>query len=160
MDLDKMLLATIDLARSLKIPVSDKINSHIYINTRRKTILGTCERQKNGEFRIVISLFVISGSEDEIKNVIAHEILHTCPKCANHGKQWKTYADRLGKAIGQKIERTGNCGGAESVKQKAPYVLICQECGKEFYRFRKSRLVSKPESYRCACGGEICLINS
>lgn len=160
MDLDKMLAETIDLARSAKIPVSKKIDRHIYINTRRKTILGTCERQKNGEFRIVISSFVISSGEDEVRNVIAHEILHTCYKCANHGKLWKAYADRLGRAMGQKIERTGSCSEAESIKQNAPYILVCQNCGREFYRFRKSRLVTCPEKYRCVCGGKICLINS
>lgn len=155
LELDKILAETIETACSIGIPVSKRIIPHVYINKRRKTILGTCEKQKNGEYKIVVSAFVLDGGEAAVRNVIAHEVLHTCKNCANHGDIWKGYAKRLGKAIGQEIKRTGESETAEDMRKNAPYVLICKKCGREFYRMKRSSLVKYPEKYRCTCGGKI-----
>lgn len=154
-ELDAILAETIKTAESIGIPLSKKIIPCIYINTRRKTILGTCERQKSGEYKIVVSAFVADGGGDGVRNVIAHEVLHTCKGCSNHGMLWKRYAELLGKAIGQEIKRTGESEAAENMRKNAPYVLRCNKCGREFYRMRRSKLVEHPERYRCVCGGKL-----
>lgn len=38
--------------------------------------------------------------------VLAHEILHTCRGCANHGLRWKDYAQRMNELYGYGVERT------------------------------------------------------
>lgn len=153
--LDDILSETIATAKAAGIPVSDRILPNVVINKRRKTILGTCERQKSGEYKIVISSIAVEAGEKEIRNVIAHEILHTCKGCGNHGALWKSYAERLGGIIGQEIKRTGKTENAEELRKKAPYVLICERCGRQFHRFKRSKLVNYPEKYRCTCGGRI-----
>ena len=40
---------------------------------------------------------------------LAHEVLHTCPGCRNHGALWKEYAARMNGAYGYAISRTGTC---------------------------------------------------
>lgn len=152
--LNKILDETVKKARELNIPVSDRIIPNVYINGRRKTILGTCERQKNGQYKIVISAFVLDGGEYEIRNVIAHEVLHTCRNCSNHGYFWKIYAKRLGQAIGQEIKREGRSVKADELRRNAPYEIVCKDCGKQLRRYRKSALIKHPERYRCICGGE------
>lgn len=154
-NLDRILSETICLARSLKIPVSDRIIPMVFVNTRRKTILGTCERQANGEYKIVISAFVLRESDDAVKNVIAHEVLHTCKGCSNHGSIWQKYAKIMGEAMGQEIKRTGKSPQTDKLKEEARFVLVCESCGKEIYRLKQSRLVQHPERYRCVCGGKI-----
>ena len=61
--LDDILRETIKTAKAAGIPVSDKILPNVIINTRRRTILGTCEKQKNGEFKIVISSIAVEAGE-------------------------------------------------------------------------------------------------
>ncbi|WP_255882869.1 MULTISPECIES: SprT-like domain-containing protein [unclassified Ruminococcus] len=153
--LDNILSETIRTAKAAGIPVSDRIIPNVAVNTRRKTILGTCEKQKNGYYKIVVSLIAIEAGEKEIRNVIAHEVLHTCKGCSNHGELWKSYAERLGGIIGQEIKRTGKPENAEKIRKSAPYVLICTKCGREFHRFKRSNLVNHPEYYKCTCGGKI-----
>ena len=152
--LDAILKRTVKLARSLNIPVSDRIIPHVFINSRRRTILGTCEKQKSGEYKIVLSEFVLSD-EAGVKNVIAHEVLHTCDGCSNHGSLWSAYAKLLGNATGQQIKRTGKSERADEMRLNAPYTLVCRKCGREFHRYKRSALVKRPERYRCTCGGRI-----
>lgn len=158
MELNKILLELIGMAKSIKIPVSDRIIPHVFLNSRRKTILGSCERIKSGEYKIILSSVVLEGGEDEVRAVIAHEILHSCRGCANHGKLWQKYAARLGEMIGCEIKRTALSESAEKLREAAPYILRCQSCGQEIRRFRKSAVVKHPERYRCACGGKLILL--
>lgn len=153
--LDDILCETVKIAKSAGIPVSDKILPKVIINTRRRTILGTCEKQKDGRFKIVISSIAVEAGEKEIRNVIAHEVLHTCKGCGNHGELWKNYAKRLGNIIGQEIKRTGEPENARAIRENAPYVLVCERCGRQFHRFKRSKLVMHPERYKCTCGGKI-----
>lgn len=158
MELDKILLELIALAKSIKIPVSDRIIPHVFLNSRRKTILGSCERIKSGEYKIILSSVVLEGGEDEVRAVIAHEILHSCRGCVNHGKLWRKYAAKLGAELGCEIKRTTLSESAQRLREAAPYILRCQSCGREIHRFRKSAVVKHPERYRCACGGKLTLL--
>ena len=85
---------------------------------------------------------------------LAHEVLHTCPGCRNHGALWKEYAARMNGAYGYAISRTGT-REALGVADVRPvrYRLVCERCGQEFCRSRRSPLVDHPERYRCRCGG-------
>ena len=71
---------------------------------------------------------------------LAHEVLHTCPGCRNHGALWKEYAARMNGAYGYAISRTGTCE-ALGVADVRPvrYRLVCERCGQEFCRSRRPR---------------------
>lgn len=147
-------------AKALGIPVSEKVDPIVRINYRAKARFGICRETRKG-FQIEISGFVAEGPEQAILQVIAHEILHTCPGCRNHGARWKCWAEKMNKAWGYRIRSVSTADelGLEqdsfSKHRTALYCLECAACGAIFERYRKSRLVREPGRYRCRCGGAL-----
>lgn len=146
--------------KSIGIPISVDI-SEIYVNNRTKKRLGACkiekETGKKPIYRIEISYVVLDCPEDEICSIIAHECLHTCPGCFNHGKKWKQYGEKVSQALGYKISRTINPEelGIETLpnEEKVKYIVICDNCGQTYERKRMCPLVKEPSRYRCGkCG--------
>lgn len=133
-------------------------------NRRAKKRLGCCkvvkERGRTG-FVIEVSSIMERCSDEVLKDVIFHELLHTCPGCLNHGQKWKSLADRINRACGSHIrvradssQIPGLPGEAEEPQYK--YEIECAACGIRFYRMRRSRVVDHPEYYRCSrCGGRL-----
>ena len=156
--LNKMLAEVIAQARALKIPVSENILPDVSVNSRAKSRFGCCKRLPEGGFLIELSLHTVSAKEKEIKQVLAHEILHSCYGCLNHGKRWKSYAEKMNSTFGYAIKRTDSRErmGIEEQQEPAPrYELICKSCGAKITRSRKSRLITETWRYRCRCGGKL-----
>ena len=153
--LDALLAKVIAQARQAGIPVSPAIDPKVRVNRRARTRFGCCI-QKNGRFYIELASQLLSAREQAVCQVLAHEILHTCRGCANHGARWKSYAARMNEAYGYAIARTDTCEklGVEDTVQTR-YLVVCTRCGAQFRRSRKSRLVEHPERYRCRCGGRL-----
>lgn len=128
----------------------------IKVNTRAKKRLGCCKKVSLNlipGFQLEISSRLLDSGERQLKEVIIHEILHTCKGCFNHGKRWKAYAVLVNKAYGYHVSRTADCEGLE---QAYRYEIICENCGNVFLRMRKSKVVRKPENYRCGkCKGSL-----
>lgn len=103
-----------------------------------------------------------------LKNTLIHEILHTCEGCHNHGKLWKSYADKMNALYGYHISRLANqeeitaCMEAGTYKPKprraqepTRYIIECMGCGQTIKRSRESDFVRFPSMYRCGiCGGD------
>lgn len=134
-------------------------------NRRAKKRLGCCrtvrEAGRNG-FVIEVSSAMRDCPDDILKNVIFHELLHTCEGCMNHGQKWKLLADLINRTYGHNIQVRADAGqvpglAGEAEGQKAyRYEIRCGKCGAVFYRIRRSRVVEHPENYRCsACGGRL-----
>lgn len=134
----------------LKIPYKDV---PVIINTRAKSRHGCCKKKGN-EMHIEISSFVLSYPVQELRNTIAHEMIHTCYNCFNHGKTFKKYAEKLN-SLGYNVTTTYK-GELKTPAEKHPnYLLICQGCGEKIYRTKKSRIILYPEQYRCKkCKGK------
>ena len=96
-DLNKNLIQIISQAQAQGIPVPDNIFPEVNVNPRPKKRFGCC-RRKDGMFIIEISEFILVCSDDAIRNVMAHEVLHTCDGCYDHGIKWKEYAGRMNRA--------------------------------------------------------------
>lgn len=125
----------------------------IVINSRAKRRHGCCKK-KDGKFIIEISEFVLDYPVDEIKNVVAHEIIHTCYGCFNHQKRFKAYGEKL-KALGYKVTTTYKGEEKTPAELDARYMAVCQGCGEVIYRIRRSPLITHPQKYRCAkCRGK------
>ena len=154
-DCDALLKRVLWEAAELKIPVSGKISPHVKINGRAASRFGCC-KYKEGSFCIEVARRVAEGPEESCRAVLAHEILHTCYGCRNHGQRWREYARRMGEAYGYVICRTST-NEELGVGEERPYkyVLQCKSCGAKFRRFRASSLTRFPERYRCKCGGKI-----
>ena len=154
-DIDALLARVIGQARALRIPVSAEISPNVILNSRATGRFGCCVR-KNGRFTIELSSRMLGAEEKAVMQTLAHEVLHTCWGCSNHGTRWKGYAARMNAAYGYEIARTDSCErlGVPDTK-KVRYVLVCTRCGSQITRSRRSPLVDHPERYRCRCGGRL-----
>ena len=155
-ELNQILKNTISQVRSLGLPVGN-IKSGIKI-TRTTKEFGRCELEQN-MFTICISKYYKDNDLAEVKEVIAHEVLHTVNGCFNHGVQWKAAAAMMNKAFGYNIQRTGKLVMANLTEEEEAkfykYVIKCSECGNLTYRQRKSKLVTETHHYKCKCGGQL-----
>lgn len=154
-DCDRLLKLVIDQARGIGIPVSERIDPHVRINTRAVARFGCCKYQ-GGKPVIEVAGRIAEGPEESCRETLAHEVLHTCWGCRNHGERWKGYAQRMNRAYGYHISRTST-DREMGVEADRPYkyLLRCESCGAEFRRFRASPLTRHPERYRCGCGGRL-----
>ena len=145
------------------IPISRSIHSEIQINKRAKSRFAACRKEKGlSGIRFTIEVGeAILQLEDvwNIKNILAHELLHTCPGCYNHGAKWKAYASIMNQTYGYDIRTTSTyerLGLKEPEKKKnIKYVVICQKCGARIFRQKKSKLITHTGQYRCRCGGRL-----
>ncbi len=145
-----------------RIPISSKINQEVVINKRAKKRFAACKKEPFGspyEFKIEVGEMLLETDPTIVKNILAHEVIHTCPGCYNHGKLWKQYAAIMNQLYGYHITTTATY---EQIGLKAPekqrrirYVITCKRCGAVFYRQRKSKLVLHTNQYRCKCGGKL-----
>ena len=155
-EIDNLLARVIAQARAVRIPVSDRICPQVRLNRRAKTRFGCCVRQ-SGAYIIELSARLAGeGSEDAVLQVLAHEVLHTCYGCSNHGKRWKGYAAKMNAAYGYHISRTDKFEdlGLED-DRPVRYWVVCARCARRIPRMKRSPLVDHPERYRCRCGGTL-----
>lgn len=155
MDTDKLLALAIGQAGALGIPISTNIHPHVALNTRAVGRFGCCSRRGNTDY-IELSARLPAAGERAVLETLAHEILHTCRGCRNHGARWQGYAAKMNAAYGYHISRTGSWE-AMGLPNPRPvrYLLACTRCGVEIGRVRASSLVQHPERYRCRCGGAL-----
>ncbi len=154
-NLDHLLAQVIAQARSMAIPVSRCIDPHVVVNTRARTRFGCC-RSRLGRHTIEVSSILLGADEQAVRQVLAHEILHTCPGCANHGAKWQHWAALMSRQFGYDIHRTDS-HAAFGLEDTRPvrYVVVCRQCGSRINRMKRSSLVAHPERYRCKCGGSL-----
>ncbi len=154
-DFDALLRRVTAEALRIGIPVSRRIRPRVKVNTRASGRFGLCRRTADG-FEIELTGRLLEAEERACLQTLAHEVLHTCPGCQDHGPRWKGYAERMRLQYGYDIRRTDTC---ESLgvpdTRKARWAVRCAACGKAFTRQRRSALVAHPERYRCRCGGRL-----
>jgi len=155
-EIDNILSIVVKQAKDIGIPVSDKIAPHVVINSRAKTRFGSCKKVGSG-YEIEISASLAPASNFARRQVIAHEVLHTCHGCRNHRTWWRLYAGKMNQAYGYNISRTDTYEslGIGGNRPKPNYIIVCMSCGNETGRIRESKLVKHPEWFRCRCGGKL-----
>ncbi len=157
-DFDKLLADVQREARQLNIPISRHINPHVQINTRAKTRFGRCSF-KGQEYQIELSSRLLDAPERSCRQTIAHELIHTCPDCMNHGNRFRYYAEKMNQKYGYHISRANSPEemGVEDNRKDARYIVECRQCGKQILRTRRSALTDHPSRYQCTCGGSLFL---
>lgn len=148
-----------------KVYVNNSGTSSIHNRNRRRKKGGEAYSSKPvypvqlHYFQIEICEAVLGADEQELKNVLAHEVLHTCYGCYNHGKRWKEYASMMNNMYGYNITSTTTYEkiGLQKPEKRVVYryKIECKKCSKVFYRQKKSKLITNPERYRCTCGGRL-----
>lgn len=140
----------------IPIPLG-QIDSQLYFS-RSSTRMGSC-RKERGVYRISLSVHILED-EETVRNTIAHELVHTCRGCMNHGVSFQ----RIGRQVEGKLgipvrskasqEESERSGIKDAYIKKARYRISCRSCGAVLYRQKKSALVMNPSRYRCGkCGG-------
>lgn len=135
---------------SLCIPYSKKLSFRI--NSRAVRRRGACKK-KDGGFVIELSVHCLNDPDQEIKNVIAHELIHTCKNCFNHGTAFKQYMELIN-TKGYSVSTTYTSEAPE-IEQNAKYKIVCKSCGNTIYRMRMSEIIKHPQNYKCTCGGQL-----
>lgn len=121
---------SLEICNELNIPYSQHIDS-ICINNRLSKKWGYCRRylKQDGEIHFNISiagrLIKDDVKEKKLLSVILHEILHTCPQCFNHGKQWKEYKKQIKKEKHIKIYEVAS---SDDMKVESNYFIKCRNC--------------------------------
>ena len=156
MNLDVLLASVTAEIQETGIPTSQKIDPHVRINSRAVRRFGRCIREGD-RYCIELSARLLSGSESACRTVLAHELLHTCAGCMNHGTRWKRYAARIQAALGYEVTRSATDTALGTEPPAAKYQIICSSCGRVLLRYRASPLTRNPERYRCRCGGTLFL---
>lgn len=131
-------------------------------NPRLRTTWGIC-RPWRGAFIIEVHPFLLDDRTPEkvLKNTLIHEILHTCPGCQNHGRLWKSYADRVNRLYGYEITtyiseneiKEVADAGTYSRDSTARYIMQCDGCKRRARYQRMTEFVRNPVGKRCRyCG--------
>lgn len=104
-NLEKLLEDVINDAKRIGIPISDKIEPSIYIDKKRYDRVAACYKYPFPlKYEIHLSVDTLRADECEIKNIIAHEILHTCFLSMDHDIPWKTYCCLMNDKLGYNIK--------------------------------------------------------
>ena len=143
------------------IKLKDNITCQMGNNKRN---YGICYNKKN----IEISKWVLSLSDEEIKNTIIHELLHTLDNTKGHDYRWKYYASVMNKTYGYDIQRLGNVSKSfqnsnldiedKERVMEYKYRKTCLSCG-NIHNWHRARH-SKIKAYKlgmckcCKCGGK------
>lgn len=139
----------------ISIPYSKPVT--FKVNTRAKMRWGQTKLTWKG-FEININSSLLDGKHAEgLRNTIIHELLHTCPGAMNHGKVWKSLAEKVGMHFGDEIKRTSSAEEKgfskedyekERPTRKVKYRFRCTKCGEVIDRTRESQFTRNYTSYR------------
>lgn len=161
-EIENYIKEIIEECRNVNIPVSNRINPEVVINRRARSRFAACKRESifaMVDYTIEIGEALLKADEESVKNILAHEILHTCSGCYNHGELWKQYAAKMNREYGYRIKTTATYEElgleAPEKKKKINYIITCQKCGNVIYRQKKSKLITHTSLYRCRCGGKL-----
>lgn len=104
-DIDRLLQDVIHDARYIGIPISDAIEPTVYIDKQRYDRVAACYKYPfPRRYEIHVSCDTLRANETEIKNIIAHEVLHTCLCSMDHGWPWEIYTKLMNKKLGYNIQ--------------------------------------------------------
>ena len=121
--------------------------------------MGSCtiSRANDKICRITISrrLF-FKGNENEIINVVCHEMLHAfLPAREGHGQAFKFLMDRLNKKLSLNIRVHSSRDSIQQSESLYNYKVTCTKCGAESYYIRAGSVVKYPRRYICSyCGSK------
>lgn len=150
-DVNAMLQKCIEDLRRIEIPISDSIDPNVTLKDVTG-FAGSCSRRK--PHHISISEHIVHD-EKTLKDILYHELIHTCPDCMNHGKLFKHYMRIVNQQLGAHVvtrldeATTQKCGLLDAKIQKAKYRVYCPNCGTLCYRERKSGVIKNPKRFNC-----------
>ena len=105
MNLNNILQDVIKDVASIGFPLSKNLDNNIYIDKNRYDRVGACYRYKFPErYQIHLSEDTLMAKENEVKNIIAHEVLHSNFLTMEHNYIWEMYCKRMHDKFGYNIQ--------------------------------------------------------
>lgn len=99
-DLNRLLNEVINDAESIGFPISKNLEKKIYLDKKRYDRVGACYRYPYPEkYEIHLSEPVIKAKINDIKDIMAHEVLHSSFVSMDHGFIWSMYKDMMNKKL-------------------------------------------------------------
>lgn len=133
-------------------------------NNRMRSTGGKCKYRKDMYGKYYAFIVEINGkmlaneSEDFLKNVICHELIHSACLGDGHKKRWAKYANLMNQRnTNYHIERCyhrSDVTHSYRAKSEYKYKIVCSKCGKTYYYKRKGKAVSRIKNGYCgySCG--------
>jgi hypothetical protein len=104
-DLNHLLHNVIKDAHSVGFPVPDNLERKIYIDAKTYDRVGACYRYTLPDrYEIHLSEDTQRAKTHEIKNIMAHEVLHANFMTMEHNCFWKMYQQRMNDMLGYNIK--------------------------------------------------------
>lgn len=117
----------------------------LVIDTRTKGRAGHC---RDGPKEIGISRWALNACDDEVIDLLLHEIAHALCDDPGHGKAWKAMAEKVG------AEPTTIYGKRMAACAPPPkYQIICPKCGVIGERHRQSMRLTYRLCMTCGSDG-------
>lgn len=117
----------------------------LVIDTRTKLRAGEC-RQSVGE--IGISEWALDACDDEVIDLLLHEVAHALASDGGHGTAWRAMAEKIGADPTPYYgERMAACA------PPPPYQIICPKCGVIGTRHRQSMDLASRQHRACGTVG-------
>lgn len=140
--------------KNAKIPIRDDKVIKVYSeNDEFLDSYGICTVHKlNITFDIYINPMLLDEKcpIEELKEVVVHELIHTCPRCYSHGKTWMKYAKMMNDKYG--YELTTNKDTDAIFHKSLPIIhhYFCPDCGSLYnMRIEDSDYFNKDILYQC-----------
>lgn len=123
------------------IPVqANRIRGISLIPLRNTRAICRCSRDENGRmfYTIHLSDRFASRMEDpmvvsHVRNSIIHELLHTCPRCLNHGRTWMHWSAECDRALGTQTRRHMEAPIYYNTLKTPPVIYRCASCGNTYH---------------------------
>lgn len=88
----------------------------------------------------------------DLTETCIHELIHTRPRCHNHGRYFQSAACRVNAAYKQYRIKTGTSASERNVNLLPPKVrwnVVCKNCGATTAFAKKPKIASYPQNYMC-----------
>ncbi len=102
-----MLREVMNDAKNADIPIDETIDEKVYVDTGVTDRAGFCNWCFT-KYEIHITDKIVNSEEKYIKDVLAHEILHTCFLGKTHDYPWLLYANIMNEKYGYHIKEKYN----------------------------------------------------
>lgn len=108
--INRMLAESIELLKSLDVPVSDSICPEVRLTGShacygRCSPRGSLKRYTEYDYYIEISGHTLENTEKSLRNTLIHELIHTVPGGLCHTGEWRKWAKYVSERTGYNIKR-------------------------------------------------------
>lgn len=153
-DLQKIFWECIEEVKSLNIPTGDiKDIEWMEIDNA----WGKCHREwMDDHFEYSIGISDIFSSDNihinELRSIICHEMIHTCPRCWQHNKTWVKYALKIDEKYGYGVATYKNEYNVFNSQLSTLHQMVCPNCGGKLMIKKESVWEKVKDGSKAYCG--------